>query len=85
MSFIANGGGNIFIGSGVTQGWVFTWDDAGWQGDTLTQPQPLNTGASLSYTDPSVSLNPNGTYAFSYAVTNHGPNSTQYNLQTASN
>ena len=55
------------------------------QGDTLTQPQPLNTGASLSYTDPSTSRNPNGTYSFSYSITNHGPNSTQYNLQTASN
>jgi len=64
---------------------VFTWNDSGWQGDTLTQPQPLNTGASLSYTDPSTSRNPNGTYSFSYSITNHGPNSTQYNLQTASN
>lgn len=85
MSFIANGGGNIFIASGTTQGWEFTWGNSGWQGDTFNMPQPLNTGAALSYTDPTVTKNPNGTYGFGYSVTNHGPNSTQYNLQTASN
>jgi hypothetical protein len=85
MSFIANGGANIFIADGTTQSWAFTWGNSGWQGDSINQPQPLNTDAALSYTDPTVSLNPNGTYSFSYSVTNNGPNSTQYNLQTASN
>lgn len=85
MSSIFSGGNNIFIGSGATQGWTFTWGNAGWQGNTENQPQPLNTGAALSYTDATISLNPNGTYSFSWSVTNQGPNSTQYNLQTSSN
>lgn len=85
MSHVSNGGANIFIGANNTQGWICTWNSAGWQGDTVNQPQPLNTGAAMSYTDPTVSLNSNGTYAFSYSVTNHGPNSTFYNLQTANN
>ncbi len=85
MSFIAGGGANIFIGNGVTQGWIFTWRNAGWQGNTFNQPQPLNTGASMSYTEESVSLNSDGTYSFLYFVTNNGPNTTFYNLQTSNN
>jgi hypothetical protein len=83
MSFIGGGSSNLFIGSGQTQTWVWTWNNAGWQGNTINQPQPLNTGASMSYTDPSVSLNGNGTYSFLYSVTDNGPNSTFYNLQTS--
>jgi hypothetical protein len=83
MSSIFGGGSNIFIGSGATQGWVFTWSGAGWHGNVITQPQPLNTGALMSYTDPSVSLNSDGTYSFSYTVRNNGPNNTFYNLQTS--
>ena len=85
MSSVFPGGANIFIGNGTTQGWIFTWNNGGWQGDTFNQPQPLNTGTSLSYSLPSVSMNNNGTYAFSWSVTNNGPNTTFYNLQTASN
>jgi hypothetical protein len=77
--------GNIFIASGQSQGWVTTWNNSGWQGDTFIQPQPLNTGASMVYAgSESVSLNSNGTYSFSYTVTNNGPNSTFYNLQYTS-
>jgi hypothetical protein len=83
MSQIGGGSANLFIGSGATQGWTWTWNNSGWQGNTIDQPQPLNTGASLSYTDPVVSMNNNGTYSFSYSVTNNGPNSTFYNLQTS--
>ena len=83
MSQIGNGSANIFIGANSTQGWVWTWNNSGWQGDTINQPQPLNTGAAMSYTDPTVTMNNNGTYAFHYSVTNHGPNSTFYNLQTS--
>jgi len=85
MSFIPGGGSNIFIGNGVTQGWTFTWGSSGWQGNTFNEPQPLNTGASMSYTNESVSRNNNGTYAFSFSFTNHGPNSTFYNIQTSNN
>jgi hypothetical protein len=83
MSQIGNGSANLFIGSNQSHGWIWTWNNGGWQGNTFVQPQPLNTGASMSYADPSVSMNSNGTYSFAYSVTNHGPNSTFYNLQTS--
>ena len=85
MSFIASGGANIFIGNGVTQGWTFTFGNQGWQGNAFNEPQPLNTGASMSYSNEAVSLNSNGTYSFSYSITNQGPNNTFYNLQTSNN
>jgi hypothetical protein len=90
MSFIANGGANIFIGAPVqgtpqTQNWTFTWGSSGWQGNTFNEPQPLNTDASMTYSEESVSLNSDGTYSFSYSITNNGPNSTQYNIQTSNN
>ena len=85
MSSITNGGANIFIGNGVTQHWTTTWNNGGWQGNTFHEPQPLNTGASMSYTNASVSKNNNGTYSFSFSFTNHGPNNTFYNIQGSSN
>jgi hypothetical protein len=85
MSFIGGGGANIFIANGQTQGWVWTWNNGGWQGNTLIEPQPLNTGASLAYAEGSVSLNSNGSYSLSFSIANHGPNSTFYNIQTSSN
>jgi len=84
MSSVFNGGSNVFIGAGATNGWVFTWNSGGWQGNTLDQPQPLNTNANMSYTNPTVSRNSNGTYSFSWDAVNHGPNSTFYNIQTSS-
>jgi hypothetical protein len=83
MSQIGGGSSNLFIGSNQTQNWIWTWNNAGWQGNTFAQPQPLNTGAAMSYTNPTVSRNNNGTFSFAYSVTNHGPNSTFYNLQTS--
>jgi len=85
MSSIFGGGSNIFIGNGVTQGWIFTWNDSGWHGNVLNEPEPLNTGASLAYNAGSVNRNSNGTYSYSWSVTNRGPNSTFYNIQTSSN
>jgi hypothetical protein len=85
MSSVFGGGSNIFIANGQNQGWIFTWNNAGWQGDNFNQPQPLNTGASLAYSAGSVSLNANGTYSYSWSVRNNGPNSTFFNIQTASN
>lgn len=84
MSSIFGGGSNIFIGNGATQNWVFTWNNGGWQGNVVNEPQPLNTGASLAYSAGSVHLNSNGTFGYSWSVTNHGPNSTFYNIQTSS-
>jgi len=85
MSFIGGGGANIFIGAHATQNWTFTWNNSGWQGNTLVEPQPLNTGAALDYTAGSVSLNSNGAYSFSWTLKNNGPNNTFFNLQTSSN
>lgn len=84
MSFIGGGGANIFIADGQSQGWTFTWSNAGWQGNNLNEPQPLNTGASLAYSAGSVSLNSDGTYSYSWSVKNNGPNSTFFNIQNAS-
>jgi hypothetical protein len=85
MSFVPNGGGNIFIGNGVTQGWVFTWGNGGWQGNTFFEPQPFNTGSAMSSAVGSATLNNNGTFSFSFSITNHGPNSTFYNIQASNN
>ena len=84
MSSIFSGGSNIYIGNGATQGWTFTWSNSGWQGNVMDQPQPLNTDAALSFTNATISKNSNGTYSYSWSVTNHGPNSTQFNIQTSS-
>jgi hypothetical protein len=86
MSSIPNGGSNIFIASGQTSGgWGITWNNGGWQGNTFIEAQPLNTGASLSTSLGSSSLNNNGTYSFGFSLTNHGPNSTFCNLQVSNN
>jgi hypothetical protein len=84
MSSIFGGGSNIFIGNGVTQNWTFTWGGSGWQGNVLNEPQPLNTGAELSYSAGGVHLNSNGTFGYDWSVTNRGPNSTFFNIQTSS-
>ena len=83
MSSIPGGGGNIFIGAGQPQFWVDTFNNAGWPGNVVLEAQPLNTGASMSFTVPSASLNSNGTYSYSFSVRNNGPNSTFYNLQVS--
>ena len=92
MSFIDNPSDlPIYIGTPFSQGtpfaqsWVFTWRNAGWQENTFVEPQPLQTQAWMSFTDPTVSLNPDGTYSFSFTVTNHGPEGTTYNLRFNNN
>ena len=85
MSQVVGGGANLFIGTGQTQNWVVTWNNSGWQGNALIEPQPLNTGASLAYTEGSVNLNNNGTFGTSVVIKNNGPNNTFYNLQISSN
>ena len=72
---------NIFIGPGQRHFWNTTWNSSGWQGDTFVQPMPRNTGLSMTYTEPSITMQSNGTYTFSYSVANNGPNSTFYDLQ----
>jgi hypothetical protein len=75
---------SIYIGNGQTQGWVATWNSAEWQGDTFVQPEPLTPEALMSYTDPEVSLTFNGSFSFTFSVTNKGPVSGFYNLQLMS-
>jgi hypothetical protein len=74
---------DIHIGTGQTQGWILTWNNPGWPGDTIVQPQPLDSEARMTYTNPAVTVNRNGTYSFEFSVTNEGPNPTFYNLQLA--
>jgi hypothetical protein len=86
MSFIANDPQYpIYIDSGVPHSWVWTWHDAGWQENTFIQPEPVTTGASMSYTDPTVSRNSNGKYSFAFTVINDGPASTFYDLRINNN
>jgi hypothetical protein len=86
MSSIPNGGGNLFIASGQTfGGFNITWNNGGWQGNTIIEAQPLNTGAALSTSLGSSTLNNNGTYTFGFSLTNHGSNSTFCNIQVSSN
>jgi hypothetical protein len=85
MSFIPGGGAGIFIASGQTQGFTWTWSGAGWQGNTFFEAQPLNTGASLAFTAGPVHRNNNGTFTFDFSIRNNGPNSTFYNIQISNN
>jgi len=85
MSSISNGGGDLFIASGATAYYTTTWGDGGWQGNTLIECQPLNTGASLDTVLGNVHLNANGTYGFAFSVRDNGPNSTYFNVQVSSN
>ncbi len=83
MSFIPGGGANIFIANGQSHAWVFTWNSAGWKGNTFFQAEPLNTGASLTFTAGAVRRNNNGTFSFNFSIRNNGPNNTFYNIQTS--
>ncbi len=85
MSSIPNGGGNLYIAAGATAYYTVTWNNGGWQGNTLIETQPLNTGASLDCVQGNVHLNSNGTYGFAYSVRDNGPNSTYFNVQVSSN
>jgi hypothetical protein len=76
-------GGTQFLNSGSSHSWTATWDDSGWQGNTTIQPEPFNTGSSMTVSGQSVSLNGSGQYAFGFTITNNGPNSTNFNLQIA--
>ena len=85
MSQVFSGVSNIYIGAHTTQTWNLWWNSSGWQGDTFNQPQPLNTGASLASSVSAVSLNSNGQYVYTLNITNNGPNSTYFNIQTSKN
>jgi hypothetical protein len=92
MSDMLNGSTPLFIGAPDpktkkprTQTWNVTHTSGGWQGCELDEPQPLSTNASMSYSAGSVSLNSDGTYTYTMSITNHGPNSTFFNLQSTNN
>lgn len=85
MSSIPNGGSNLFITPGSTAFWVITWNNGGWQGNTLVEAEPLNTGVGLDVTMGNIDRNSSGQYQFAWSVKNNGPNSTFYNAQVSSN
>jgi hypothetical protein len=67
MSDVATGLANVFIAAPSKKGphthnWLWTWNNAGWQGNTFLQPQPLYTGPSLSISLERVVMNPNPLY-----------------------
>ncbi len=70
-----------YLAPHASAGWTTHWNNSGWQGNTLIEPQPLNPSATLTWTIPSVTLNTNGTYSFGYSVTNVSAAATTYNLQ----
>jgi hypothetical protein len=84
MSFIPSGGALIYIERGMTQSWIFTWNNTGWQGNTLIQPMPLNYPASMAFAQGNVYLNTDDTYSFSFSVTNNTPSPIYFNLEASS-
>lgn len=85
MSSIPNGGGNQFVSAGGTYHATVTWNNGGWQGNTLVEAQPLNTGAGLTVVQGNIGLNSNGHYGFAYSVKDNGQNYTYFNVQVSSN
>jgi hypothetical protein len=90
MSIVFPGCSNITISPGQTHHWIFTWNDPGWQGITINQPQPLFWRQQLDYSETSVLLNVgtdfapgSGTYSFKTTVTNPTNGVVTYNLQTS--
>jgi hypothetical protein len=86
MSSIPNGGNGITMSPNQTRGFTLTWDNGGWQGNTLIQPQATSPpGATLSFSDPTVTFNEgNGTYSFGFSVTNDNPFVVVFNAQVSS-
>lgn len=84
MSFVPGGGSNIFIAPGQTQSFVFTWNNGGWQGNTLIQAQSLGQGASLVCAQSDVHMS-GASYAFDFTVTNLGPFGSIYDVQVSNN
>lgn len=85
MSQIPNGGANIFMAAGHNGNFWFRWNNGGWQGNTLVEAQPLNTGANLQCTPGTIDLESNGQYTYWTNIANKGPNSTFFNMQASSN
>ena len=86
MSTIFPGGNGVTISPGQTQGWTFTWGNSGWQGITITQPQPTSPpGVTLAYSENSVNFNEGdgGTYGFNFSITNNTRFVVTYNIQTS--
>jgi hypothetical protein len=90
MSVVFPGGHNITISPGQTQQWIFTWNDPGWQGITILQPQPLIERLWLDYSETTVTYNASpdfsnlgGTYSFTLNVTNNTNEIVEFNIQTS--
>jgi hypothetical protein len=91
MSVVFPGCSNITISpGGPPQYWIFTWNDPGWQGITILQPQPLFWRQRLDYSETTVVLNQgsefapgSGQYGFVIRVTNPTNEVVTYNIQTS--
>jgi hypothetical protein len=83
MAHIPSGGADIHIAAGQSGSFWYHDDSSGWQGNTLIQAQPRNTGASLVCTPGEIQKLDDGSYKFWTTITNHGPNSTAFNLQVS--
>jgi hypothetical protein len=88
MSQIPDGGLDLFMAKTTNQGhkhnFYVHWLDAGWQGNTLMQAQPYNTDANMVCVPGNIEKLSDGTYKFWTEIENHGPNSTNFNLQVSS-
>lgn len=83
MSQIAGGGANVFMSAHTNGNFFVTWNSSGWQGNTIVQAQPLNTGAAMVCTPGTINLNGNGTYTFWTNIADTSGNSTFFNLQVS--
>lgn len=63
----------IFIASGHTQRWRFTWREGEWRGNTINPPRPLNGRTRLTYAVGSQSFHGNQECSVLWSVTNRGP------------
>jgi hypothetical protein len=95
MSSIVNGLSGITIGPKTTRGYTVTWENAGWQGITILQPEPTwSTGydqyplppglpnMTLNYNENGVNYNnAAGIYGFNCSVTNNSEWVITFNIQ----
>lgn len=83
MSQIAGGGANIFMAAHASGNFWVRWNNSGWQGNTVVQAQPLNTGAAMVCVPGSITRDSSGNYTFWTNISDTSGNSTFFNLQVS--
>lgn len=83
MSQIPSGGANIFMAGHTNATFGIRWNNSGWQGNTLVQAQPLNTGAAMVCTQGAINRDSSGNYSFNANIADTSGNSTFFNLQVS--